>query len=117
MGKLNHVAIACPDLDKATSLYKDILGAKVSEKQVSLATLSMYSVVKCLYLVFFVRARCRSVVEHLLMVRWVIGLIPHGGPTELFLFPADVTKTVVCVLLSVGWSILKVILYYISDSI
>ena len=33
-------------------------------------------------------ARCRSVVEHLLMVHWVVRLILHGGPTELFLIPA-----------------------------
>ncbi|XP_071487283.1 methylmalonyl-CoA epimerase, mitochondrial-like [Diadema antillarum] len=31
LGKLNHVAIAVPDLDKAASMYRDILGAKVSE--------------------------------------------------------------------------------------
>jgi methylmalonyl-CoA/ethylmalonyl-CoA epimerase len=30
IGKLNHIAIAVPDLDKATALYRDILGAKVS---------------------------------------------------------------------------------------
>jgi len=30
-GKLNHVAIAVPDLEKATALYRDILGAEVSE--------------------------------------------------------------------------------------
>lgn len=30
IGKLNHVAIAVPDLDAATSLYRDTLGAKVS---------------------------------------------------------------------------------------
>jgi methylmalonyl-CoA/ethylmalonyl-CoA epimerase len=30
IGKLNHVAIAVPDLDSATSLYRDTLGAKVS---------------------------------------------------------------------------------------
>ena len=35
LGKLNHVAIAVPDLDKATALYRDVLGAKVSEKHVS----------------------------------------------------------------------------------
>jgi len=29
--KLNHVAIAVPDLAKAAALYKDTLGAKVSE--------------------------------------------------------------------------------------
>lgn len=32
LGKLNHVAIAVPDIDKATAMYKDVLGAKVSEK-------------------------------------------------------------------------------------
>ncbi len=30
IGKLNHVAIAVPDLDAAVALYRDILGAKVS---------------------------------------------------------------------------------------
>ena len=36
VGKLNHVAIAVPDLDKASALYRDVLGAKVSDKQVSI---------------------------------------------------------------------------------
>ncbi|KRX94882.1 Methylmalonyl-CoA epimerase, mitochondrial, partial [Trichinella pseudospiralis] len=31
LGKLNHVAIACPDLRKAADFYKNILGAEVSE--------------------------------------------------------------------------------------
>jgi methylmalonyl-CoA/ethylmalonyl-CoA epimerase len=30
IGKLNHVAIAVPDLMAATKLYRDVLGAKVS---------------------------------------------------------------------------------------
>ena len=30
IGRLNHVAIAVPDLDKAAALYRDTLGAKVS---------------------------------------------------------------------------------------
>lgn len=30
IGKLNHVAIAVPDLEKATAMYRDVLGAKVS---------------------------------------------------------------------------------------
>jgi methylmalonyl-CoA/ethylmalonyl-CoA epimerase len=30
IGKLNHVAIAVPDLEKATAVYRDVLGAKVS---------------------------------------------------------------------------------------
>jgi methylmalonyl-CoA/ethylmalonyl-CoA epimerase len=32
LGRLNHVAIAVPDIDKAAALYRDVLGAKVSEK-------------------------------------------------------------------------------------
>jgi methylmalonyl-CoA/ethylmalonyl-CoA epimerase len=30
IGKLNHVAIAVPDLEKAAAIYRDVLGAKVS---------------------------------------------------------------------------------------
>jgi methylmalonyl-CoA/ethylmalonyl-CoA epimerase len=30
IGRLNHVAIAVPDLGKATAVYRDILGAEVS---------------------------------------------------------------------------------------
>lgn len=32
IGKLNHVAIAVSDLDSATAVYRDILGAEVSGK-------------------------------------------------------------------------------------
>jgi len=31
IGKLNHVAIAVTDLDAATNIYKNTLGASVSE--------------------------------------------------------------------------------------
>jgi len=31
IGRLNHVAIAVPDLEQATALYRDTLGAQVSE--------------------------------------------------------------------------------------
>jgi len=31
IGRLNHVAIAVSDLDSATAIYRDILGARVSE--------------------------------------------------------------------------------------
>ncbi|WP_041795686.1 methylmalonyl-CoA epimerase [Pararhodospirillum photometricum] len=31
IGRLNHVAIAVPDLDAATRMYRDTLGAQVSE--------------------------------------------------------------------------------------
>ncbi len=33
IGKLNHVAIAVPDLEAATATYRDILGANVSAPQ------------------------------------------------------------------------------------
>jgi methylmalonyl-CoA/ethylmalonyl-CoA epimerase len=33
IGKLNHVAIAVPDLEKATAIYRDVLGANVSAPQ------------------------------------------------------------------------------------
>ncbi|OKH90078.1 methylmalonyl-CoA epimerase [Thalassospira sp. TSL5-1] len=33
IGRLNHVAIAVPDLDEGIRLYRDVLGAKVSEPQ------------------------------------------------------------------------------------
>lgn len=32
LGRLNHIAIAVPDMEKATSLYRDVLGATVSDK-------------------------------------------------------------------------------------
>lgn len=32
IGKINHVAMATPDIDKAASMFRDVLGAKVSEK-------------------------------------------------------------------------------------
>ena len=31
IGKLNHIAIAVTDLEQAALIYKDIMGAKVSE--------------------------------------------------------------------------------------
>ena len=30
IGRLNHIAIAVPDLDKASELYRTVMGAKVS---------------------------------------------------------------------------------------
>jgi methylmalonyl-CoA/ethylmalonyl-CoA epimerase len=32
IGRLNHVAIAVPDLKAATAVYRDTLGAKVSDE-------------------------------------------------------------------------------------
>ncbi|XP_045156453.2 methylmalonyl-CoA epimerase, mitochondrial-like isoform X1 [Mercenaria mercenaria] len=32
IGKINHIAIATPDIEKTAALYRDVLGAKVSEK-------------------------------------------------------------------------------------
>ena len=33
LGRLNHIAIAVPDLEKATAIYRDTLGASVSKPQ------------------------------------------------------------------------------------
>ena len=33
IGRLNHVAIAVPNLEEGTAIYKNTLGAKVSEPQ------------------------------------------------------------------------------------
>ena len=33
LGRLNHVAIATPDLNKSTSLYRDVMGATVSKPE------------------------------------------------------------------------------------
>jgi len=33
IGRLNHVAIAVPDLEAATAQYRDLMGARVSEPQ------------------------------------------------------------------------------------
>lgn len=43
LGRLNHVAIAVPNLEKATSLYRDVLGAQVS-KMVPLPEHGVYTV-------------------------------------------------------------------------
>ena len=37
---------------------------------------------------YWAAPRYSSVVERLLIVRWVVGSIPHGGLVELFLVPA-----------------------------
>eukprot|EP01115_Flamella_aegyptia_P004263 TRINITY_DN18616_c0_g1_i1.p1 TRINITY_DN18616_c0_g1~~TRINITY_DN18616_c0_g1_i1.p1 ORF type:complete len:79 (+),score=0.83 TRINITY_DN18616_c0_g1_i1:61-297(+) len=34
LGKLNHIAIAVPNLEESTALYRDVFGADVSEPQV-----------------------------------------------------------------------------------
>jgi methylmalonyl-CoA/ethylmalonyl-CoA epimerase len=33
IGRLNHIGIAVPDLEKAAALYRDVLGATVSAQQ------------------------------------------------------------------------------------
>ena len=39
--------------------------------------------------------RYRSVVEHPLIVQWVVGSIPHGGPIiEVYLIPARAPQLV-----------------------
>ena len=46
-------------------------------------------------------------VECLLVVCWVVGSIPHGGLTELFLVSVSAPQlmAVVCAILSVQWCI------------
>ncbi len=41
LGRLNHVAIAVPDLQKATALYRDVLGAEVSDVMVGAISTSV----------------------------------------------------------------------------
>ncbi|CAG5135394.1 unnamed protein product [Candidula unifasciata] len=33
LGKINHIALVTPDLDKSAALYRDVLGGRVSNKQ------------------------------------------------------------------------------------
>ena len=43
LGKLNHVAIAVPDMEKAVALYKNVLNAtSVSEKLVGNSTMIVF---------------------------------------------------------------------------
>ena len=54
-------------------------------------------------------ARCSSVVRAFahgswLMVRWIVGLILHGGPIELFLIPAS-TPQLALYVLSCLWDV------------
>ena len=37
---------------------------------------------------------CSSGVEYSLMVRWVVGLIPNGGPIQLFLVPISASQLI-----------------------
>ena len=43
VGALNHVAIAVPDLPRSVGLYRDVLGARVSEPQDLPGELQAYS--------------------------------------------------------------------------
>ncbi len=43
IGKLNHVAIAVPDLAAATAIYRDTLGASVTEPAAQLDLLAALS--------------------------------------------------------------------------
>ena len=58
--------------------------------RISVSVYLVYTKVLLLrYMQFAVKARQSFAVEHLPVVQWVVGLIPHGGPIELFLFPAS----------------------------
>ena len=45
-------------------------------------------------LIITLGARCSSVVEHPLLVRWVVGSIPHCGLIKLFIVPASAPRLV-----------------------
>ena len=51
-----------------------------------------------MYLTYFIDsyfidgARCSSVVEGSLVVRWVVRSILHGGPIQLFLVPSNAPR-------------------------
>ena len=42
LGKLNHVAIAVPDLEAASKMYRNVLGANVSEAVVIVKNTFLY---------------------------------------------------------------------------
>ena len=46
LGHLNHVAIAVPNLEKSVALYRDVLGAKVSDPHVSKQFMYIYFFMK-----------------------------------------------------------------------
>lgn len=53
VGKLNHVAIAVPDLQQASNLYRDVMGAEVSAPAVRISLSSL------LFFFFFLWRSCR----------------------------------------------------------
>ena len=52
LGKLNHVAIAVPDVKEAALLYRDILGAAISEKHVSVCFSARLDFHYCVLILF-----------------------------------------------------------------
>ena len=44
IGKLNHIAIAVPDLEKASAVYRDVLGATVRYADADFAALNLQGV-------------------------------------------------------------------------
>ncbi|XP_029410662.1 methylmalonyl-CoA epimerase, mitochondrial isoform X2 [Nannospalax galili] len=67
LGRLNHVAIAVPDLEKASSFYKDILGAQVDNINAAVMDLK--------------KKKIRSLSEE-------VSIGAHGKPV-IFLHPKD----------------------------
>ena len=49
LGRLNHVAIAVPNLEKAAALYRDVFGAEVSKIVVRQFQMENYNVCACTY--------------------------------------------------------------------
>jgi catechol 2,3-dioxygenase-like lactoylglutathione lyase family enzyme len=44
IGRLNHIALAVPDLEKATALYRDVLGGNVSKPDVSNPRINLFEI-------------------------------------------------------------------------
>ncbi|XP_057612480.1 methylmalonyl-CoA epimerase, mitochondrial isoform X2 [Chionomys nivalis] len=67
LGRLNHVAIAVPDLEKASSFYRDVLGAQVDNINAAVADLK--------------KKKIRSLSDE-------VKIGAHGKPV-IFLHPKD----------------------------
>ena len=85
LGRLNHVAIAVPDLDRAATLYRDVLGAKVSEVVVS--------ILQCVFTANYVLCHFMSL-QPLLMNKYLnsprghnYGLLPLQDKIKAGLIP------------------------------
>ena len=64
LGRLNHVAIAVPDLEKAMQLYRDVLGGDVSDVVVSLPCAQAFSLILSLSVGYLLTETVASLPSH-----------------------------------------------------